>query len=126
METTVRNISSVPAGVRERVALLLGGAAALLASACCLGPLVLLLLGVSGAWIGNLAALEPYRPAFVALALLCLTLAWRPVYRRAAACSPGDVCASPMMRTGYKAAFWAVALLVLLALGYPWLLPMFY
>jgi len=32
-----------------------GGIAAILASTCCLGPLVLVLLGFSGAWIGNLA-----------------------------------------------------------------------
>ncbi|EMR15037.1 mercuric transport protein, partial [Klebsiella quasipneumoniae] len=29
---------------------------------CCLGPLVLIALGFSGAWIGNLTVLEPYRP----------------------------------------------------------------
>ncbi|MDH4275536.1 MAG: mercuric transporter MerT family protein, partial [Gammaproteobacteria bacterium] len=44
-----------------RGALFVGGLAALLASTCCLGPLVLLLLGISGAWIGNLRFLEPYR-----------------------------------------------------------------
>ena len=36
-----------------RVPLAAGGIAALLASACCLGPLVLITLGISGAWIGN-------------------------------------------------------------------------
>ena len=39
--------------------LAVGGLAAVLASTCCLGPLVLLALGFSGAWIGNLAKLEP-------------------------------------------------------------------
>ncbi|MCL6483096.1 MAG: mercuric transport protein, partial [Janthinobacterium lividum] len=47
-----------------RGALFTGGLAAILASACCLGPLVLIALGFSGAWIGNLAVLEPYRPIF--------------------------------------------------------------
>jgi mercuric ion transport protein len=45
-----------------RAALITGGLAALLASTCCLGPLVLVAFGFSGAWIGNLTALEPYRP----------------------------------------------------------------
>lgn len=45
-----------------RGALLAGGLAALLASTCCLGPLVLVTLGFSGAWIGNLTALEPLPP----------------------------------------------------------------
>jgi mercuric ion transport protein len=42
-----------------RGALATGGLAAILASTCCLGPLVLVALGVSGAWIGNLTLLEP-------------------------------------------------------------------
>lgn len=44
-----------------RGALFAGGLAAILASTCCLGPLVLVALGFSGAWIGNLTVLEPYR-----------------------------------------------------------------
>ncbi len=44
-----------------RGALFVGGVAAILASTCCLGSLVLLMLGISGAWIANLTALEPYR-----------------------------------------------------------------
>ena len=45
--------------------LVAGGVAAILASACCVGPLVLLSVGISGAWIANLTALEPYRPIFI-------------------------------------------------------------
>ncbi|EBC2754274.1 mercuric transport protein, partial [Escherichia coli] len=40
-----------------RGALFAGGLAAILASTCCLGPLVLVALGFSGAWIGNLTVL---------------------------------------------------------------------
>jgi len=39
---------------------------ALAASSCCLLPLVLFGLGVSGAWIGNLTQLAPYQPFFIA------------------------------------------------------------
>ncbi len=42
-----------------RAALVTGGLAAVVASACCLGPLILVTLGISGAWISNLAVLEP-------------------------------------------------------------------
>lgn len=42
--------------------LLIGGLSAVFASLCCLGPLLLLLLGFSGAWLANLTAFEPYRP----------------------------------------------------------------
>src|SRR3546814_2494073 len=39
-----------------------GVVGALLASTGCLEPLLLLMLGVAGAWMGNLTALEPYKP----------------------------------------------------------------
>ena len=94
-----------------RGSLVAGGVAAVLASACCLGPLVLIALGVSGAWIGNLAALEPYRPWFIGAALVAMVFAWRRIYRPAQDCDPGEVCAVPQVRTAYKITFWIVALL---------------
>jgi len=68
-----------------RGALIAGGIAAVVASACCLGPLVLITLCISGAWIGNLAALEPFRPWFIGAALVAMTFAWRQIYRPAEA-----------------------------------------
>ena len=43
--------------------------AAVGASACCTIPLILVSLGVGGAWIGSLTALAPYRWIFVTLAV---------------------------------------------------------
>jgi len=117
--------SSGPPG-GERGPLLAGALAALLASSCCLGPLVLLGLGVSGAWIGNLKALEPWRPLFIAVALGALLLAARRIWRPAAACAPGEVCAMSRVRRGYRLMFAAVALLVGVALAFPWVAPWFY
>lgn len=110
----------------ERGPLLAGALAALLASSCCLGPLVLLGLGVSGAWIGNLTALEPWRPLFITVALGALLLAARRIWRPAAACAPGEVCAVPRVRRGYRLMFLVVALLVAVALAFLWLAPWFY
>jgi hypothetical protein len=42
-----------------------GALAAIVGSLCCVAPLVLLTLGISGAWISQLTALEPYRPIFI-------------------------------------------------------------
>jgi mercuric ion transport protein len=109
-----------------RAALAVGGLAALLASTCCLGPLVLVMLGVSGAWIGNLTALEPFRPLAVAAALVALALAWRRIYRPATACKPGEVCAIPQVRRGYRVLFWIVAALAAVAIAFPYVLPLFY
>ena len=106
--------------------LALGGVAAILASTCCLGPLVLIALGFSGAWIGNLSRLEPYRPLFIAVALVALFFAWRRIYRPAEKCLPGEVCALPQTKRLYKALFWIVAVLVLIALSFPYIAPLFY
>lgn len=78
-----------------RGALFTGALAAILASACCLGPLVLVALGFSGAWIGNLTVLEPYRPIFIGAALVALFFAWRRIYRPAQACKPGTCARFP-------------------------------
>jgi mercuric ion transport protein len=109
-----------------RGALAAGGLAAILASTCCLGPLVLVALGFSGAWIGNLTALEPYRPLFIGAALVAMFFAWRRIYRPAQDCKPGEVCAIPQVRSTYKAVFWIVGALVLIALAFPYVLPLFY
>lgn len=103
-----------------------GGLAAILASSCCLGPLILVSLGFSGAWIGNLSKLEPYRPMFIGAALVAMVLAYRRIYRPAVDCQPGQVCALPQTRRLYKILFWIVAALILIALGFPYVVPLFY
>lgn len=108
---------------------LAGGAlAAIAASACCLGPLVLVSLGIGGAWISNLTLLEPFRPVFIGLALLCMLLAYRKIYRTPAAdaCTPGAICALPQTNARYRLLFWFVSLLVLIALAYPYFVTLFY
>ena len=109
-----------------RGALFAGGLAAILASTCCLGPLVLVALGFSGAWIGNLTALEPYRPIFLGAALVAMYFAYRRIFRPAQDCKPGEVCAIPQVRSTYKIIFWVVVALLLVALGFPYVLPLFY
>jgi mercuric ion transport protein len=107
-------------------ALLVGGVAAILASTCCLGPLVLVALGLSGAWIGNLTLLEPYRPFFIGGALVALFFAGRRIFRPARSCQPGEVCAVPRTRRIYKIVFGIVSALVLVALLYPYVAKLFY
>jgi len=107
-------------------ALLVGGLAAILASTCCLGPLLLVALGLSGAWIGNLTLLEPYRPFFIAGALVALFFAGRRIFRPAQTCQPGEVCAVPGTRRLYKIVFGIVSALVLVALVFPYVAKFFY
>lgn len=119
----VKDGSTRPAGLRALVA---GGVAAVLASTCCLGPLVLITLGFSGAWISKLTVLEPYQPFFITAAMVALFFAWKRIWRPASACAPGDLCALPQVRRGYQLLFAAVCVLVLLALAFPLVAPWFY
>lgn len=108
---------------------LIGGlVAAITASLCCLGPLVLVMLGISGAWIASLSRLEPYRPYALGLAIIFLVLAAKKLYAKAdaAACMPNAVCALPRVNRLYKILFWTVALLIVLALVSPYIAPFFY
>lgn len=93
-----------------RGALVFCGLAAILVSTCCLGPLVLIMVGISGAWIANLTALEPYRPIFIGVAAVALFFSYRRIFRPAVACrgggvrgprSPGDV--QDRVRAGRRA-----------------------
>jgi len=106
--------------------LALGGTAAILASTCCLGPLILVLLGFSGAWIGSLSALEPYRPFFLALTLVALGFAGQRIFRTSPACEPGGSCSTRASRRLHKIVFTAVTLLALVAFVFPYLARFFY
>ena len=105
--------------------LLAGVLAAIGASVCCVGPLVLLTLGIGGAWIANLTALEPLRPWFVATALLFVTLAFRRLYLQPQVCEPGAACAEPIVLERQRLIFWVVVLALLGLLSVPWLAPFF-
>src|SRR3546814_20907050 len=116
MQINISNEKASPS-LPGHSSLLAGGVAALLASTCCLGPLVLIMLGFSGAWIGNLTALEPYRHIFISVALVALFFAWRRIWRPVIVCAPGHICAIPQVNGIYKWLFGAVSGLVLIAIG---------
>lgn len=104
-----------------------GVVGAILASICCIGPLVLLSLGVSGAWIGNLTAFEPYKPLFAAIALVFIALGFRQVYfRPRTVCEPGSYCARPQSAIITKFALWSATMLVIASLTLNWWAPLLY
>ena len=86
--------------------LVAGVIAGITASVCCVGPLVLLGLGVSGAWIGSLTALEPYRQIFVVVTLAFLGLSFRKLYLVPQVCEPGKACSAPTHLKKQRATFW--------------------
>ena len=100
---------------------------AFLASACCIGPLVLLTLGISGAWIGNLTALEPYKPIFAVIALGFIAAGfWQLYFRKPTVCEPDSYCARPASARITKTALWASLILVVAALTIDWWAPLLY
>jgi mercuric ion transport protein len=99
---------------------------ALAASSCCILPLVLFSLGVSGAWIGNFTQLAPYQPYFIAVAAGCLGYGYWLVYRSTKlACADGDACARPLPNRLVKTGLILASLLVVAALGFDFLAPLF-
>jgi mercuric ion transport protein len=117
--------------IRDRVdgaALLsVGGIlAALGAAACCVVPFALFTLGISGAWISNLTALASYQPIIAAVAIGCLGYGFYLVYRKPeTVCAEGSYCAKPRSGRIAKIGLWTATVLIIVALGFPKLAPLF-
>ena len=76
------------------------------ASACCVGPLALVALGLGGAWVSGLRALEPFFPVFVAAAVAAFGFAFWRLYITPRRCAPEVACASPGVLRRQRVAFW--------------------
>ncbi|HEX9877881.1 MAG TPA: mercuric transporter MerT family protein [Gammaproteobacteria bacterium] len=119
---------SVATNVAEKRGLLATGGliGAVLASTCCIAPLVFVTLGVSGAWIGNLTALAPYQWLFLTVSVGFLGAGfWAVYFRRTAACSAGGYCATPTADRVVKIALWAGTVLIAAAVAANVLTPLF-
>jgi mercuric ion transport protein len=99
--------------------------AAIVGSLCCVAPLVLITLGISGAWISRLTALEPYRPIFIGTMGLFLVLAFRRLYIVPARCAPGVVCANPRLQRRQRQIFWIVVVGLAALIAFPSYAPIF-
>ena len=98
--------------------------AALGAVVCCVGSMVLLSLGVTGAWLGNFNALYPYRPYLIGIALALLAARYLWVYRkRRDCCEEAKACPTPFATRFDKAALWVSAALIAVAIGLPYAAP---
>lgn len=95
------------------------------ASICCVGPLVLLALGIGGAWVGSLSAFDAYRPIFSIVTLGFLGYAFYRVYRKPkeAECAPGSACATPRGNRFNKVSLWIVTVFALGLLAFPYVAP---
>ena len=95
------------------------------ASLCCVAPLVLLSLGMGGAWMASLTAFEPVRPIFIGLTLLFIGLSFRKLYLTKT-CEPDEPCADDKVIHKQRFIFWGVTIPLLGLLAFPWFAPLFY
>lgn len=97
---------------------------ALAATSCCILPLVLFSLGISGAWIGNLTAMAPYKPYFAAATLGLLGYGYALVYiKPKQACADGS-CARPLPNLLVKSSLWIATVLIVAALSFNYIAPL--
>ena len=98
---------------------------AIAASSCCIVPLVLFSLGVSGAWIGNLTRLAPYQPYFIVVTLVCLGCGYWLIRRaRQTVCADGAACSRPLPNRIVAIALVVATLLVAAAVAFDILAPL--
>jgi mercuric ion transport protein len=127
-QTSLAHPEAEPAIMRpaQKLFTAAGVLGALAASSCCIVPLALFGLGISGAWIGNLTQLAPYQPYFIAATLACLGGGYWLVYRsRKAACADGDDCARPLPNRIVMTGLVFATILVIAALALNFLVPLF-
>ena len=94
--------------------------AAIGASACCIGPLLLLSLGIGGAWISNLTAMEPYSPYFTAVTLIILAVVFRQLFLIPQECEEGAICANPHVLKRQRIIFWIVSVMLIAMVTFPY------
>lgn len=98
-----------------------------LASACCIVPLLLVSLGISGAWISNMTALEPYKPYVGAVTLVLIGYGfWHVYFKPKPPCEDGSYCARPQSGRTTKKVLWLGFVIVIIALSIDWWAPWFY
>ena len=110
---------------RQRLVAVGGILGALAASSCCIVPLVLFSLGIGGAWIGNLTALAPYKPFFVAGTAGVLGYGFYLIYwKQRRACADDAACARPIPTRLVQLALWIATVLVIAAFAFDYVAPL--
>ncbi len=99
---------------------------AIVMSSCCILPLALFSIGVTGAWIGNLAALYPYKLYFLIPTAGFLAGGFYLIYRKPKAeeCEADGSCAAPISNRINKVVLWSATTLTLAALAFPYYAPL--
>lgn len=98
--------------VKAPAALGAGLVTAVLSTACCFGPLLLITLGFSGAAAARIGVLAPFQPYFAGATILFVGWAYHRLYIFPRRCAPGDVCETPHALSVQRKVFWFVVALI--------------
>ncbi len=112
--------------MKTQASLAAGVLSALGATACCFGPLLLVILGFGGAWGARLQGLAPLQPVFAGLTLLFMGFAFHRLYVQPRRCAPGEACEAPRVLRLQRVAFWVVAALIAVMAAFPLFAEYFY
>ena len=97
---------------------------ALAASSCCILPVALFSLGISGAWISNFTQLAPYKPIFIVTTLGLVGTGYWLVYRASKrACADSEACSDQLPKRIVMVALVAATVVVIAAFGFDYLAP---
>lgn len=97
-----------------------GVVAGLLASLCCIGPLVLTILGVSGAAV--LAKFDVLRIPLIILIIGIFSFAGYTLYKKRKVCEPNSICANPKKYRQMVIAYWIGLSLAVLGITSPYII----
>lgn len=103
----------------ESASIAAGLASAFGASVCCVLPLALVTVGLGGAWVAQLRALERFAPIFIGLAIAAFGYAFYRLYLRPAPCAPATACAAPPTRRRQRIVFWTTLVMAKLLILFP-------
>lgn len=97
----------------------------LIASTCCVFPLVLVLLGITGAWMVHLTVLKPWVPLFTTIALVALLGSGYLLFRPLTRCTVSDDACGDSRRIAQRI-YLVGGLFVSGLLLFPVVAPIFY
>lgn len=98
---------------------------AIASSLCCVAPLILLTLGISGAWVSTLTHLEFIRPIGISLTIFFLGLAFWKLYINPKSCSANTLCVQPKVLRCYRIIFWIITVFLVVLMTFPWYAGLF-
>ena len=112
--------------MKTQASLVGGVLAAIGATACCFGPLLLVTLGFGGAWAARMQGLAALQPVFAGLTLVFVGFAFHRLYIKPRQCAPGEVCETPQVLHRQRLAFWIVVALIAVMALFPLFADYFY